>query len=194
MLNTKRTIGIDNKANTNPHKQVTMAAEVLNKHSALILATIRSNINDKSEANDILHDFFLSLVYNPIPAHIQNIRAYLQKAVKNDVLDAAARTKGYRARIQRYAQCHNNMTTYQDPQSIAIQTEQTQKMFELVEKQLPRREAQAVIERCYHDRDTEQTAERMCVNKRSVSRYLCTGLRRVRRLMYENPAGIYARD
>ena len=191
MKNMERTVGNDNKADTNPQGQVALAAEIFNEHGAVILATIRSNINDQSEANDVLHNFFLSLVHKPVPPGIQNIKGYLQRAVKNDVLDAAKQTKTYRARIHRYAQCRKNTATYRNPQNIAVQTEETQRMFELIERQLPHREAQAVIERCYHDWDTEQTAEKMCVNKRSVSRYLCMGLRKIRRLINEKPAGIY---
>jgi len=187
MINERTTT--DSKTDTNSQRRVKMAAEVFNKHSAVILATIRSNLNDKSEANDMLHNFFLSLVYKPVPAHIRNIRAYLQRAVKNDILDASVRTKSYRARIQTYADCHKDTATYKDPETIAIQTEETQKAFELIEEQIPPRQAQAVIERCYHDLDTDETAERMCVNKRSVSRYLCIGLRKIRRFVKETAAG-----
>lgn len=190
MLNEQITIGNDDKADAYPQSRVTQAADVFNKHETVILATIRSNINDKSQANDILHDFFLSLIHKPIPSHIQNVKGYLQRAVKNDVLDAANRKKSYRARIHRYAEYHKDTIIHQDPQNIAIQTEQAQKMVELIKERLPHHEAQTVIERCYHDRTTEQTAEKMCVNRRSVSRYLCMGLKRIRRLINENSVDV----
>lgn len=190
MLIAEKTIICNPKTSAKSSKEVKLATELFDKYGPAILGTIRSCINDKSQAEDIYHDFFLSLVRRPIPATTQNVKGYLCRAVKNDILDAALRSKNYKARIGRYAEIRKYAQPYPQPQNSAIRAEQTQIMFELIKSELPQREAQTVIERCYHDSDTQQTAEKMCVAKKSVSRYLSVGLRKIRQSIEENALAV----
>ncbi len=83
------------EANTKTTQNMKLASEIFEEHANLLRAVIAFNVNDKSSIDDIFQDFFLSLVRRPIPRRVQNIKAYLNRAVKNDVLDAAYQRKSY---------------------------------------------------------------------------------------------------
>jgi DNA-directed RNA polymerase specialized sigma24 family protein len=55
-------------------------------------------------------------------------------------------------------------------------------MLQLIERQLPSREAEAVIRRHVHGDDVSDGARKMNVDTRTFSRYLSRGKKRIRRL------------
>jgi len=173
----------------NNHESVKRAAEIFAEHGRTIFGIIRSQLNNDSEAEDIYQDFFLSLVRKPIPPHIQDIRGYLYRAVKNDVFDAARKAKAYKGRVRRYAERHKNEWLQQvGPDDDLIKHEQIQRVFNLIEIRLCPREAQAIICRYSRERNTGEAAQEMGVNKRTLSRYVCVGLKKIRCLIQEEQA------
>jgi RNA polymerase sigma factor (sigma-70 family) len=150
--------------------RVQLVAKIFDQYGDLIRAIIQFNLSDQRNADDVFQDSFLSLLHKPVPEGTQNVKAYLYRAVTNDIIDAARRTRSYRARVCRYAECHKYSVIYEDPQNSVIQAEERREMLRLIERQLPPREA----------------AKRMRVNKRTFSRYLCTGLKRIRRFLKNN--------
>ena len=174
------------QANAEVRRKVQLAAEIFDEYGDDILAKIRFHLNDKSNAEDILHDFFLSLVSKPIPPNIQNIRGYLYRAVTNDIFDAVRRAKSYVTLIRKYAQCRKHSVTHENPQSIALRAEKMQKVFQLIETELPPHEAKAIAHRYIHNRNTSEAAKKMQVNERTFSRYLCTGQKKIRQYLHEN--------
>jgi RNA polymerase sigma factor (sigma-70 family) len=164
-------------------KRVGSAAEVFEKFGDEIRAFIHFNVKDKSKADDIFQEFFVSIVHKPIPSDIQDIQAYLYRAVTNDVIDLSRQIKNNRYHIQNYAACYRSQLKQEDPQKIAILVESTKKMFQLIESRLPQREAEAVLQRFGHGFSIKDTAERMHVNERIVSRYLSIALKKMRQLV-----------
>jgi len=59
-------------------------------------------------------------------------------------------------------------------------------MFQLIENHLPKREAKVLIQRYGQGFSTTDTAERMQVDKRIVSRYLSAALKKMRQYVPEN--------
>lgn len=165
--------------------RVRSAAQIFEKHGDDIHTIIRFNVKDNALADDVFQEFFLSIMNNSIPASIKDIKGYLYRAVTNDIIDVARRTKNARERIQRYAECRRYSIIQDDPENIVIQAEETEQMFRVIERQLPRCEAQAIIQRFRHDRDISQTAKAMKVKKRTISRYLCVALKKIRQLLRE---------
>jgi len=178
---------VSNRTNKSEiRKRVGFAAEVFDKFGDEIRAFIHFNVKDKSKADDIFQEFFVSIVRKPIPSDIQDIPAYLYRAVTNDVIDLSRQIKIHRDHIQNYAECCKNQLKQEDPQTIAIQVENTQKMFQLIESRLPKREAQAVLQRFGHGFSIKDTAERMHVDRRIVSRYLSIALKKMRQFIPVN--------
>ncbi|MHC4323512.1 MAG: RNA polymerase sigma factor [Planctomycetota bacterium] len=170
---------------TEIRKRVGLAAGIFDRYGDEIRAIIQFNVKDKSRADDIFQEFFMSIVHKPIPAGIEDIRAYLFKAIKNDVIDVSRQTKCHKDHIQKYAECRKHFAVPQDPQNTAIQVENTKKMFQLIESRLPKREAEVIIQRYGQGLSTKDTAVKMDVNKKIVARYLTTALRKMREFVPE---------
>ena len=167
-------------------KRVGFAAEVFERYGDEIRAIIHFNVKDKSKVDDIFQEFFVSIVRKPIPSNVHDIQAYLYRAVTNDVIDLSRQITNHRDHIQKYAECRKNYSIPEDPQKIAIQVESTKKMFQLIESSLPKREAEVVLERFGRGFSIKDTAERMHVNERIVSRYLSIALKKIRHFVTAN--------
>jgi RNA polymerase sigma-70 factor (ECF subfamily) len=167
-------------------KRVGFAAEVFEKYSDEIRAFIHFNVKDKSKADDIFQELFVSIVRKPIPSDVHDLQAYLYRVVTNDVIDLSRQITNHRDHIQKYAECCKIQLKRDDPQKIAIQVESTKRMFQLIESSLPKREAEVVLERFGRGFSIKDTAERMHVNERIVSRYLSIALKKMRQIVSVN--------
>ena len=167
-------------------KNVKEAAKIFEEYSDVIHSTIYCNVNNKSIIDDIFQDFFLALVHRPIPSGIQNVKSYLRRAVKNDILDEVVKIKNYHARNQRYVKLQMSYVKFHDPENTVIEAETIQQLFEIIEKRLFPHEAEAVTQKFSFDRDYRHAAEIMGINRRSFLHYLCTGLKKVRQLAQQS--------
>ena len=168
---------------TDVHRRVRLAAEAFGKYGDEILAVIRFNVDDPSKANDIFQDFFVSLVRRPIPSHIDDVKGYLYKAVTNDVIDVSRRTRNRESNAQKYAHVQKHNLSQGNPQDIAIHVEETERMLQLIENHLPKREATVLLRRCSDGFSTADTAGELHLTKRTVSRYLSVAMKKIRRLV-----------
>lgn len=171
---------------TEVHERVGLAAKVFGKYGDEILAVIRFNVDDQSKANDIFQDFFVSLVRKPIPPHVEDVRAYLYKAVTNDVIDVTRRTRNRQNNAQKYAYTCKHGIPQKNPQDIFIHAEEVERMLQLIEKNLPKREATVLLKRCGDGLSTTDTAEKLCLTKRTVSRYLSVAIKKIRQYVPKN--------
>ncbi|HUV64176.1 MAG TPA: RNA polymerase sigma factor [Sedimentisphaerales bacterium] len=165
---------------TEIHRRVGSAAEVFAKYGTQIRAIICFHIKDKSKADDVFQDFFVSLVHNPIPPHLEDMEAYLYRALTNDVIDACRQTSNHQEGIQEYAELHRYDTMQENPQSNFIQVEATQEMFRLIESRLPKCEAAVVLQRYCNGLSITDTAKKTQLDKRSVARYLSLARKKMR--------------
>lgn len=157
-----------------------MAAEIFDRYGDQIRAIIHFNVKDQSKADDIFQDFFMSIVHKPIPPNIQDVIGYLYRAVTNDVIDVSRQKKCHQDHIKKYAECCNNFIITEDPQNLAIKMEETKRMFQLIESRLSKREAEVILQRYGQGFSTTNTAKRLQVDKRNVSRYLSIALKKMR--------------
>lgn len=161
-------------------RSVDLATQIFIEHEPAIRAMIRRHAGNKDEEDDIYQNLYLSLVCNPVPVPLANTLAYLNTVIKNDIIDAARRRKSYQEMISRYAVSRIRDETETDPQVVVMREEEMQQIAEFVESSLPAHEARAVAERYGYGHTTTDAAKRMSVKERTVSRYLCIGLRRIR--------------
>jgi RNA polymerase sigma factor (sigma-70 family) len=174
------------QCNSELDENVRRAGEIFDEYGNAIQAFVRFHVGDDAQVDDIFQSLFLSLVRNPVPPAVENMKSYLYRAVCNDVRDAARRRKSYQARILRYSQYLNSRIVLEEtPEDAAIMAEDREQMFEMIERQLPAREAQAVILRYRYGHSIAESAERMRIRKKSLSRYLCMGLKKIRQLFGE---------
>jgi len=161
-------------------EKVEVAAKIIDEYGGLVRSIIHLHADNDYDADDIFQDFFLSLVNKPIPLSPKDTKAYLAQAAINDVFDAIRRRKNYRQHLTQYYQSSKyRRNTQGTPQSIMLQAEEIQKLFDLVKERLATREAEAVLQkyRCGHD--TSEAAEEMGINTRTFDRYVCIAMKKL---------------
>ncbi|MBN1806571.1 MAG: sigma-70 family RNA polymerase sigma factor [Sedimentisphaerales bacterium] len=161
-------------------RNIGLAAEVIAEHSDFIYKVISSQVKNKSRVDDIFQDFFLSLVAKPVPDNVKNIKCYLYKAICHDIVDTQRQVERYKNQIKNYREKYDFSINNSDPENALIKDEQLNNMFDLIKGQLTSSQSQAITLRYETDHTIQQVAEKMGVKKTSVSRYICTGLRKMR--------------
>ena len=163
-----------------PECNIAAAAKVFDDHGDFIEKTIRSKIQDQNQAEDLYQNFFLCLVHNPLSGDIRNIEAYLYKAISNLIIDAIRTTNTYQNRINKYAKRYCYPPSRTNPEKDILEADETKRLLNIIGKQLPRAEAQAVRMRYQDGLATERIAEIMGVQSATVRGYVCEGLQRIR--------------
>jgi len=163
---------------------VELASEVFAEYGSFIRAVIVSQVKNEAQVDDVFQDFFLSLVHKPVPNSVKNTKSYIYRAIINDIVDAMRRTKKYQMRIHKYSEQLNYSINKAGPENaLLIDKEGLDKMFVLIKGRLPNSQAQAIALRYRNHHSIKEVAEKMDVNKRSVSRYISVGLRKVRQFL-----------
>ena len=156
------------------------AAEVFAEHGDFIHSVIYSQVKNKAQVDDIFQDFFLFLVYKPIPQNVKNIKGYLYRAITNDIIDATRRVERYSHHMHKYAEHFNHSINKRTPENAFINVEETNKMFEVLKGRLTSSQFQAIALRYKNHYSIKKVAEKMDVKSKSVSRYISIGLRKIR--------------
>jgi RNA polymerase sigma factor (sigma-70 family) len=164
-------------------KGVEEAFRVFTEYGVIIHAIIRYRIRDEAQVDDLFQDFFLYLVTKPIPTGVTNVKGYLYRMITNHIADAVNRTEKYQARIRIYAELRERSIIEQQPENPLIIQEETDRMCKLIERRLQQREAQAINLRFKNNDEIKQIAQKMHVNKESVSRYISVGLSKIRKFL-----------
>jgi len=176
-------VSVNERSNTQSNAD--LAEEIFEEHGDFIRLIIRFHVKNETEAEDLFQDFFLFLVSKPIPEEVQNVKGFLYRVVSDKVKDALRRTSCYQARIRRYAERRRHITE-NCPEDAVIDVEETKKMFELIRRRLPPKEAWAVTLRYRNNSDVGEIAEKMGIKSRSVSRYVSAGLNKLHQVFCVN--------
>ena len=159
------------------------AAKVFAEHGSFIRAIIRFQASDESHEEDLWQEFFLTLVRRPMPSDVRNVKSYLYRAITNDVVDMTRRQEKYQHHVKKHAEEIRISINKATPADAIIETEDSDSVFGYLTRQLRRRESQAVTMRYRRNYSIAQIAAEMGVDKRTVSRYLSSGLRRLRAIL-----------
>ena len=162
---------------------VQRATAIFFEHCDFIRAVIRHKIKDEGLAEDLFHNLFLSLVSRPAPAEIQDIKGYIYKAIINDITDHIRHIGKYQAMTHRCADYNKLIVNNRLPEDALIEKEQTDRMIELIRKRVTKNEFKAIASRHLDGLSIKEAADRMSINNRSVSRYISTGLRKVKQFL-----------
>ena len=164
----------------NCRKNVGTAAEIVSEYSDFIYMVICSQVKNKSRVDDIFQDFFISLVSKPIPENVKNIKSYLYRAISNDIVDTQRQMESYKEKIKKYRERCDFSINKSKPENALLKDEQRNKMFEIIRERLTSSQSQAIALRYGTNYTIKEVAEEMGVKSTSVSRYICTGLRKMR--------------
>jgi len=132
--------------------------------------------------DDIFQDFFLSLASTSLPDNIRNMKRYLYKAITNDVVSMARRVRYRRERMKVYALDYRTRIWDDKPDGRMVSREEKEQVFDVLKKHLRPSEFQAVMWRYWRDRGNDEAAQELGIKKRSFIRYLCSGMKKIRKL------------
>ena len=170
--------------NTNENAQnVKTAAGIFKEYGDFIYAIIHYKVKDKTMADDLFQDFFLSIVSNPPPSSNQNIKGYLYRAIINDIVDNARRINRYQSQLQRYSERLVYSAAGKRPENVLIESEEIDKVFSVIESQLQDSEASAVTLRYMKDYKIKDVAVAMKTNNTTAWRYITEGIKKIRCLL-----------
>ncbi len=159
---------------------VRAAARIFATYGAYIRAIIRFQAKNQFREDDLYQEFFLSLIRKPVPADVRNVRSYLYQAIRNDIVDSIRRQTTQQEHLEKHAQEIRISINNPTPTDAIIFGDERISAFRYLTRQLRHREAEAVTLRYRDDCSIADIASRMGVNKRTVSRYLSAGLKRLR--------------
>jgi RNA polymerase sigma factor (sigma-70 family) len=159
------------------------AAVIFFEHGDFIRTVIRRKVHDESRVEDLFQDFFLSLATRPIPPDVRNIRSFIYKALINDITDRHRSFERRNNLTYNYANFYSKAINNCSVEDAIIEKEQTEKMIELLRKRATKNEAKAIALRYCDNLCVGDVADRMGINKRSVSSYISAGLRKVRQFL-----------
>lgn len=179
-------MALSDKNTKNLAERIDRTARIFEEYGGFIHKVILYQVKDRNQADDLFQDFFLSLISKPAKKDVKDMKSYLYRAISNDFIDSVRRMVSYKAAVQRFAENLNFSINNHTPENALIEGEEIERMLELIAGFLPRSQAQAINLRYKNGYNTDEIAEEMNINTRSVSRYISVGLKTIRRLWTVN--------
>jgi RNA polymerase sigma factor (sigma-70 family) len=164
-----------------PAAAVRQAKAIFDEYGDFIRAVIRFQAHDRSWQEDLFQEFFLELIYSPVPTDVRNTQSYLYQAIVHLVLDSARARDSYRRAMKKYVEETRIPINNRSAGNALIEdTEERNTTVAYFARHLQGREAQAFVLRYRDNFSIAEIATRMGVNAKTVSRYLSGSLRRLR--------------
>ena len=181
MKKEENNINISCPANAPVYIRVKCASVILEQYGDFLRAIIYINTEDKSMVDDIIQDFFISLVEHPIREGISDIKGYLYRAIINDVIDKARRVKDYQNKVQKYMRVvDNNIKQEVLHEDILLKKDEIAKLLKKITNILSQQEADAMLNYFTVEYDTKAGAAKTQVDTITFTRYVRTGLKKLR--------------
>lgn len=160
---------------------VAAAAAVFAAHDSFIRAVIHFLARNRLPEEDVYQELFLALVRSPVPGDVRSIRSYLYRAIRNTIVGFLRRQARQEENFEKYAEKTTIPINNCPPTDAIVFSDERASAFRYLTRQLPHREAEAVTLRYRYECSIADIASKMGVGKRTVSRYLSAGLKRLRR-------------
>lgn len=162
----------------NPACDPERVQQIFEKNGGFIYSVIRFHLGNSPDADDVFQSFFLRLLEKPIPKREAiNQRAYLYRMVKNSIIDYVRRTKAYKERISRYSKIWAYQMFVYEPAEKTIQEDEVDSIMHKIDRCLPVHIATTLKLRYQEDYSDEQIAQATCVKKKTVIKYISTGVK-----------------
>ena len=156
--------------------------QIFAEHGDFIRAAIRFHVKNEAACDDLFQEFFMSLIVNPIPKDVKNIRGFLYRAIAYRAKDTFRKVTRYRTKLRGYAEkCQHPVVD--NHELTAIENEDIKKIFAVMHEHLPKKETMAMLLKYTKDSNNKEIAKNMGVNSATVSSYICAGTKKIRRVL-----------
>ncbi len=172
----------------NPIPQYYDANELFKNYGEFIRYVIRKLANHSADIDDIYQDFFLSTSINPLKITQGDIKAYLYRAISNQIIDYYRRDQRYRQVLDDFCNIKNKRYDYtfcalEQEEDQDRENRQIDQILAYMENHLPRCQSEAIIRRYRRKNDIKKIAQSMGVSRATVSKYISLGLRKIREII-----------
>jgi RNA polymerase sigma-70 factor (ECF subfamily) len=164
-------------------ENVAVATKIFEEHGSYIYRVIRFQVTDESLVDDLFQNLFLKLIDNPLSLEGDELKKYLYRVIVNDVREAYRRKKRYKKLLDKYADNQEYLINKKRPKNIYSVEERVDNIIRRAWESLSPKETNAISLRYLDGYSIQEVAYRMRVKKRTVSRYLCSGLDKIRRCL-----------
>jgi RNA polymerase sigma factor (sigma-70 family) len=171
--------GADKKAG-NKAEAVAAAGVVFRDYGGFIRAVIRFQGGRRFETEDLFQGFFLVLVRKPVPPEVRNVKSFLYRSIVNYILDLVRKNASYRRNLQEYAEKARILINNRPAGNAFVKVTERSTMITHLAHMLQNREAEAFVLKYRDNYTLAEIAAAMGVDRRTVSRYLSAGLRKLR--------------
>ena len=162
---------------------VRAAARVFAEYGPFIRGVIRFHVSDPSRQEDVYQEFFLKLMHRPVPPDVRNVKGYLYRAVSNDIVDLTRRQETYQHHLKNFSEKSEIPVNKEGSRDAIIVVDQVDCVFRQLARWLRPREAEVLAMRYRDDYTVAEIAARLCIPRRTVSRYLSSGLGKLRKAL-----------
>jgi RNA polymerase sigma-70 factor (ECF subfamily) len=162
-------------------QNVNEAAELFTVHGEFLLQLFQKKLPEQ-DAYDLWQDLFLSLVTNPIPRHIPNIRNYLYRAALNDIVDFKRRSQLHKEKIGEYSYMLKSDQFDGNPAKRLIEGESLSEIFRQIEQSLPSTVGQVILDKHKNNMSHRQIAEKLNLKQETVEQYMSVGIKKIREI------------
>ena len=162
---------------------VAAAIRIFEKYGSFIYNVIRYKTSDQSIVDDLYQNFFLALTANPVALEGSELKAFLYRAIVNDIRDAARRVDRYKKLLKKYADNHEDAINNQEPKNASIVEERVEAIMKNSWDLLSPTETEAISLRYLEGCSITDVAKKMQVKPATVSRYICIGLSKMRQCL-----------
>jgi RNA polymerase sigma factor (sigma-70 family) len=159
------------------------AHDVILQHEKFIQVIIHLYARNTFQEEDLYQQLFLCLALRPVPPDVENVKGYLYRMIRHDVIDSIAREKADLRRMKKHAEKMGFPIHNPPPHDALILAEETDRVFQCAKERLCQREATAFTLRYRDDCSIDEIAQRMGVQKRTVSRYITASVAALRRFL-----------
>jgi RNA polymerase sigma factor (sigma-70 family) len=157
------------------------ASCLFQEHEDFIRSVIRFAIRNPADADDFYQDLYLSFILNPPADEIRKPRGFFYRLIRERAKDWY-RKHARRQKKMKELFLQTDLQTEPSPQAVFADAEEMAALFDKIESCLKTNEGRAILYRYKYDYTLEETAQKMGIKPKSVVRYTCTGLKKIREI------------
>ena len=157
------------------------AEKIFEEHGDFVYNVIRFKTTNKNLVDDLFQELFLSIAAKP-PIQLEGpkLKAYLYRAVVNDIYDAARKVKRYKNLLEKYFGNNKFCVKNDYLKDAHIAEGMVEAIIKKAWSKLSPKETNAISLRYLEANSITEVANIMKVKPASVSRYISVGLKKIR--------------
>lgn len=164
-------------------KNVEWASRLFEEHEGFIRSVIHFAVQNPSEADDFFQELYLYFVLKPPSEEIRNPQGFLYRVILDRAKDWHRRQTRRQQKQHQLADQVRRRQTDRTAEADFFKQEEAQILFDQIEQYLQTNEAKAILYRFKYEYTLDETARKMGLQPKTISRYVSVGLKKIREIL-----------